>query len=73
MHPNHNSRIGFAAKYAKSNNMIATCGSDFHHPGHECLCGILTKKELKTSYDVADVLKNGKYTMSVGGFLVKQN
>lgn len=22
----------------KENNMIATCGSDFHHYGQECLC-----------------------------------
>ena len=70
MHPNHNSRIGFAAKYAKENNMIATCGSDFHHSGHECLCGILTNKVLETSYDVAEILKNGKYKMSIGGYLV---
>ena len=70
MHPHHNSRIGFAAKYAKENNLIATCGSDFHHPGHECLCGILTKHELKTSYDVAKLLKSGKYSMSVGGYKV---
>ena len=33
LHPNHNSRIGLAAKYANENNMIATCGSDFHHHG----------------------------------------
>ena len=44
MEPGMNSRIGLAAKYASRNNMIATCGSDFHKEGHECLCSILTEK-----------------------------
>ena len=70
MHPNHNSRIGLAAKYASDNNMIVTCGSDFHHYGQECLCGILTKKPLKDSYDVAKALKSGKYNMFIGNHMV---
>jgi len=70
MHPNHNSRIGLAAKYASDNNMIVTCGSDFHHYGQECLCGILTKKPLKDSYDVEKALKNGKYNMFIGNHMV---
>lgn len=70
MHPSQNSRIALAAKYASENNMIATCGSDFHHHGQECLCGILTKKQLKNSYDVADVLKKGDYKMTIANYLV---
>ena len=70
MHPNHNSRIALAAKYAKKNNMIATCGSDFHHFGQECLCGILTKEPLKSSYDVCDVLKKQDYNMCIGDYLI---
>lgn len=70
MHPNHNSRIGLAAKYAYENNMIATCGSDFHHYGQECLCGILTRKPLKDSYDVANVLKSRDYDITIGNYLV---
>ncbi len=70
MHPNHNSRIGFAAKYAREHNMIATCGSDFHHYGQECQCGILTQKPLESSYDVADVLKKREYTITIGGYTV---
>ena len=70
MHPNHNSRIGLAAKYANENNMTAICGSDFHHFGQECLCGILTKKPLENSYDVSDVLKKQDYTMCVGNYLI---
>lgn len=70
LHPGHNSRVGVSAKYAKENNMIATCGSDFHHYGQECLCGILTKKPLLDSYDVAEVLKKREYLMSIGGYTV---
>lgn len=70
MHPNHNSRIAMAAKYARDNKMIVTCGSDFHHLGQECLCGILTKKPIKDSYDVAKILKSRKYNMTIGGHLV---
>lgn len=70
VHPNHNSRIGVAAKYARDNKLIAICGSDFHHYGQECLCGILTKKPLKDSYDVAKALKSGKYNMTIGGYMV---
>jgi len=70
LHPNHNSRIGIAAKYAYENNMIATCGSDFHHYGEECLCGILTREPLKDSYDVANVLKAGAYRMTIGNYQI---
>ncbi len=70
VHPGHNSRVGFAAKYANENNMIATCGTDFHHFGQECLCGILTEKPMKTSYDVAEALKNRDYNMSIGDFII---
>ncbi|MBR2883213.1 MAG: hypothetical protein IKB93_00335 [Clostridia bacterium] len=70
LHLNHNSRIGLAAKYAHENQLIATCGSDIHHYGQECLCGILTSKPLENSYDVSDVLKSRDYRMTIGGYLV---
>ena len=45
MHPNHNSRVGFAAKYADSEGFaVSTCGSDLHHPGQDALSALLTKK-----------------------------
>ncbi len=71
VHPHHNSRNGLAAKFANENGLIATCGNDFHHLGHECLCGILTEKPLKNSFDVAEVLKNREFIMSVGEFLIR--
>ena len=70
MHPGQNSKIGFAAKYACEKGMIITSGSDFHHEGHNSLCAILTKKELKDSYDVAKVLKQGKYKISISDLVI---
>lgn len=70
LHPNHNSRVGLAAKYANENNMIAICGSDFHHYGQECLCGILTKEPLKNSYDVCEVLKKQDYYMCIANHVI---
>ncbi len=70
MHPNHNSRIGLAAKYAAKNNMLAICGSDYHHFGQECLCGIITEKPLKNSYDLSNALKSREYKMTIGGYIV---
>ena len=70
MHPNHNARIGFAARYANDNNIIAICGTDFHHVGHEGLCGILTENALTDSFDVVRVLKNKKYCMFIDEFMM---
>ncbi len=58
-------------KMITENNMLATCGSDFHHYGQECLCGILTKEPMKNSYDVANVLKSGNYNMAIGNYIIK--
>lgn len=70
VHPGHNSRIGFAARFAKENNLIITCGTDYHHPGHEGLCGILTKKILTDSYELSETLKSGDYILDIGGYKI---
>ncbi len=70
MHPNHNSRIGISSVYAKENNLIVTAGTDFHVEGHQGLCAILTKEELKTSHDVARVLLSRDYVFEIGGSIV---
>lgn len=70
LHPGHNSRIGFAVRYAKENNLsIVTGGSDFHHPnlGHEGVGGIRTKVLPEDSFELAAVLKSGDYLIEVGG------
>lgn len=70
MHPNHNSRVAFASKYAKNHNLIETAGTDFHHPGHEGMAALLTEAEIKTSRDIVDVLKNGSYLFEIGGSIL---
>lgn len=70
VHPGHNSRIGFAAKLARENNFIVTCGTDYHHFGHEGLCGILTKEPLTDSFKLAEALKKREYIIDISGYKV---
>lgn len=45
LHPNHNSRVGLAAKYADMEKFdICTCGTDFHHIGQHALSALLTRE-----------------------------
>ncbi len=67
MHPHHNSRVGFAAKYAKQHNLIPTAGTDYHHLGHEGMAALLTKTEISTSWDIVDVLRSRDYLFEIGG------
>ena len=71
LHPGHNSRVGVTAKFAKEYNLIATSGTDFHHEGHEGMTALLTAEEMKTSADIARVLKSGDYLIEIGGTVVK--
>lgn len=69
LHPNHNSRVGIAAVYAKEQNFsIVTAGSDFHHPNrkHEGVSAILTKILPNASFDIANILKSGDYLLEAG-------
>ena len=70
MHPNHNSRVAIAAKYAKEHNLIPTVGTDFHHPGHQGLSALLTETELKSSQDIVKVLKSRDYLFEIGGCIL---
>lgn len=71
LHPGQNSRVGVTAKFAKEHNLIATSGTDFHHEGHEGMTALLTAEEMKTSADIARVLKSGDYLIEIGGTVVK--
>ena len=70
MHPGHNSRVAVAAKYAKENDFTVTAGTDFHHEGHQGMAAVLTKTEMKTSKDVAKILKAKEYLFQVGGSII---
>lgn len=67
MHPNHNSRVALAGKYAKEHGLIPTVGSDFHQLGHEGISALLTKTEMKTSGDIVHVLRDHDYLFEIGG------
>lgn len=69
LHPGHNSRIGFAVRYAKKNGLdIMTVGSDFHHHGlgHEAVGGLRTKVLPRDSFELAAILKSRDYAFEVG-------
>lgn len=70
MHPGHNSRIAFAARYAREHNMLISAGSDFHHPNQHALCSIMTKEPLANSYELAEVLKNRAFVIDVSGYKI---
>lgn len=71
MHPGHNSRIALASKYAKEHpSLFITCGSDFHHEGHQGMAALLTKTEMKTSQDVAKAIKSRDYLIEINGCIV---
>ncbi len=71
MHPNHNARIGMAVQYAKAHpHLVTTCGTDFHHEGHQGLGGILAKTLPKDTFELASLLKSRDYLFNVSGSVV---
>ena len=71
VHPHHNSRISLATRYAKKYpHFITTCGSDFHHDGHEGLGGILSKTLPQDSYALSNLLKSRDFLFNVAGSIV---
>ena len=72
MHPGQNSRVALAARYASEHDCIATAGSDCHEYGREGIAAILTKEEMKTSEDVAKVLKSRDFLIDIGGFIISR-
>ncbi len=70
LHPGHNSRVGFAAQYAKKHNMLVSAGTDFHEPGREAMCSIMTEKPLTDSYEVAEIIKSQDFIVDISGYKV---
>lgn len=66
MHPGHNSKIAFAAQIAQENpHLVVTGGSDFHHEGHEAMCGLCSAKPLSDSFAVAQVIKKRDFVLDI--------
>ena len=71
MHPNHNSRVAVANQYANEHTeFIKTCGTDFHHEGHQGLGAILTKTLPGDSFGIAEILKSRDYLFNIAGSIM---
>lgn len=70
MHPNHNSRVALAAKYATENGKIATAGTDYHHIGHDNLCATRAPYLPENSHDLVKLLKSGDFVFQIGDHLM---
>ena len=70
LHPNHNSRIGLAARYARDERLLVTCGSDFHHKNQEALALVRSKEPVRDSFEVAALIKNRDMLFDFSGNLV---
>lgn len=70
MHPNHNSRIALAARYARENNLLISAGTDFHEPDREGICAVLSKTEICDSYDVVNLIKSQDFVVDISGYRV---
>ena len=70
MHPGHNSRPAIAARMANEANLIATGGTDFHHPGHEACC-LLRSRTLPTdAHTLVELLRGRDYVLDISGSLI---
>lgn len=59
LHPNHNSRVGLASKYADMEGFaICTCGTDFHHIGQHGLSALLTRELPENEVALVECIKN---------------
>jgi len=69
MYPRQNSRVSFAVRYAKENNIsITTPGSDIHYKnqGFETVCALRTRILPHDSFELAAILKSGDYVFEIG-------
>ena len=62
-HPRHDSRNSIAKAWAELYNLNTISGSDAHRIPDLCQSGIITEKEIKTSSDLLDILKNNEYQL----------
>lgn len=70
MHQGHNSRVAQAAAYAKENNFLIGCGTDFHHEYQAGHCFALTDFLPKDSYDIAKIVKEQNFLIDISGNVV---
>lgn len=69
-HPNHNSKIAVAARYAKEHGFVYTGGSDHHDTEQEALCVTRVKKLPADSFELAEILRSRDYLFDISGNIV---
>ncbi len=71
LHPGHNSKVGLAARYAKTHDIKRViCGSDLHDEPHQGMALLRTKTLPKDSFELAQILKSGDYLFDISGNIV---
>ena len=70
LHPGHNSGIALAAKMASEHDFIVTCGTDFHHEGHQGLGALLSREKITDSHMLCDVLASRDYLLQIASSVV---
>lgn len=71
MHPEQNSRVGIAARYALKNEFnIIIGGSDTHNEGDECCISMLSKTLPEDSFELAEILRSGDYLLEIEGNII---
>lgn len=69
-HTGHNSRIPYACRLARENDLLVSGGSDFHEKGRHGTCLTRTKHKLCDSYDVAEAIKSRDFVFDIFGHIV---
>lgn len=71
MHPNHNSRVSVACRYAVEQHFpIVTMGTDLHHVGHEGLCATRTRTLPTNNGELVSLLRSRDYLFELSGCIV---
>ena len=70
MHPNHNSRVALAMRYADEHGKIATAGTDYHHIGHDNLCATRSAVLPENEAELVSLLKSGDFIYEISGKVV---
>ena len=70
MHQNHNPSNAVSAMFAKKNNLLVSCGTDFHHEYQAGACFALTDFLPKDSYDIANIIRQQNFLFEVSGNII---
>ncbi len=71
LHPNHNSRIAFAERYAMERHIaLRTIGTDYHYETYENLCATRFAELPEDSFALARILRQRDFLCEIGDALI---